>query len=81
MFDFSFFGTDTYGFIHHLLDHGDIDYVKLFGQGHRQFMHDQRAVDYITANYGIVAGQVALAHISLDRVWSHSKRYGTKKQE
>ena len=79
MFDKIFFGTTSYAYVHHLLDQGDIDYVKLFGHAHRKIMHDQRAVDYITLNYGYLAGRIALAHIALDEVWSYSKRHGSKK--
>lgn len=80
-FDVEFFGHSygQYKYIHYLLDHGDIDYVQVFGVHHRRFMHDQRAVDYITKTYGIEAGLVAKAHIALDKIWSYSKRQGSKK--
>jgi len=82
LFDVEFFGYyyGQYKYIHHLIDHGDIDYVAVFGQSHRKFMHDQRMVDYITANYGIEAGMVAKGHLAIDKVWSYSKRHGSKKQ-
>ncbi len=82
MFDKLFFGTENYAYIHYLLDHGNIpgiDYVRLFGHAHRKIMHDQRAVEFITLNYGYDAGRIAAAHIALDKVWSHSKRNGSKK--
>jgi len=74
MFDKIFFGTENYSYIHYLLDQGDLNYVGLFGQGHRRVMHDKRAVEYIFLNYGFKASEVARAHIALDKVWSHSKR-------
>jgi len=80
MFDKLFFRTDSYAYIHHLLDHGDIGYVKVFGQGHRIFMHDERAVQYIFEQYGFEASEIARAHIALDQIWSYSKRHGSKKQ-
>lgn len=81
MFDQEFFGFEygQYKFIHYLLDHGSIDYVKVFGQNHRKFMHDDRAVRYITMTYGAEAGLVAKGHIALDKVWSYSKRHGSRK--
>lgn len=56
-----------------------MDYVKLFGQGHRKIMHDSRAIIYIYANYGPQAADVARGHIALDEVWSYSKRHVSKK--
>lgn len=79
MFDKLFFGTENYAYVHYLLDHGDIDYVKTFGQHHRKFMHDGRAVLFIYANYGQQAAEIARAHIALDEVWSYSKRHGSRK--
>jgi len=82
LFDQHFFGY-TYGqykYIHNLLDHGAIGYVATFSKGHRKYMHDSRAVEFVTKNYGILAGQVAQAHIALDKVWSESKRKGTLRQ-
>ena len=83
LFDQNFFGYEygQYKFIHHLIDHGDIGYVKVFSHGHRKFMHDSRAVAYIFQQYGPQAAEVARGHIALDKVWSYSKRHGTKKQE
>lgn len=75
MFDKLFFGTDGYAYVHYLLDDGGYNYAGLLGPGHRKIMHDQRAVDYITLNYGYLAGRVAAAHIALDEVWSYSKRH------
>ena len=76
LMDFHFLDT-PYGsteYIHDLLDHGDIGYVKLFGVKHRHFMHDQRAVQWIETNHGSFAALVARLHICLDIVWSQGKR-------
>ncbi len=76
LMDFHFlnapYGSTSY--IHDILDHGDIGYVKLFGVKHRHFMHDNRAVQWIEANHGAYAALVARLHICLDIVWSQGKR-------
>lgn len=76
LLDMHFFDV-PYGstkYVHDLLDHGDIDYVRLFGVKHRQFMHDRRAIAWIESQYGPFAGLVAKLHIAIDIVWSYSKR-------
>ena len=79
MLDLHFFGV-PYGrteYIHNILDHGtnvDIDYQRLFAVKHRHFLHDQRAVLWIEANYGIFASLVAKLHIAYDIVSSREKR-------
>lgn len=76
LFDFWFFdapmGSTKY--IHDLIDHGDIGYVATFGVKHRQFMHDERAVQFIENNYGPYAAMVARGHIALDKVYSQMRR-------
>ena len=79
LFDMHFFRVKyrEYVFVHNILDHGDnvgIDYQRLFATKHRHFMHDDRAVEYITANFGPLAGMVARGHVALDIVFSYSKR-------
>lgn len=76
LMDFHFLDT-PYGsteYIHDLLDHGDIGYVKLFGVKHRHFMHDARAVQWVESNYGAFAALVAKLHIAYDIVSSREKR-------
>jgi len=79
LFDMHFFGVkyQEYEYVHQILDHGvnvGIDYQKLFSVKHRHFLHDARAIEYVAANYGYLAGLIAKGHIALDIVWSYSKR-------
>ena len=79
LFDMHFFGCKyrEYEFVHNILDHGanvGIDYQRLFAVKHRHFLHDNRAVEYVTANFGYLAGMIAKGHIALDIVYSYSKR-------
>ena len=84
LFDMHFFGCEygTFEWIHDAMDHGDIDYVRLFGTKHRHFMHDDRTVEYFTTLYGPTAGMVAHLHICLDLVWTNAKkRLGEEKKK
>ncbi len=79
LFDFHYLGCkyEQFAWVHDLLDHGtniSIDYVKLFGAKHRHFFHDDKAVQWIEANYGAMPALVARLHICLDIVWSRGKR-------
>lgn len=66
-----------YEFVHQILDHGanvGIDYQRLFAAKHRKFLHDDRAIGYVTDNFGYMAGIITRGHIALDIVWSQGKR-------
>ena len=79
LFDMHFFGCkyEQFVWVHNILDHGadvGIDNQRLFAVKHRRFLHDSRAVEYITANFGYLAGLIVRGHIALDIVYSYSKR-------
>lgn len=47
----------------------------MFGKRHREVMHDDKMVGWVTATYGPVAGQVAKGHLIIDLTVSlYSKR-------
>lgn len=79
LMDFHFFGV-PYGsteYIHDILDHGTdvgIDYQRLFSVKHRHFMHNDKGIKWIEANYGLFASYVGRLHVCLDIIWSQAKR-------
>ena len=76
LMDMHFLGCQygEYEWVHVVMDHGDIDYVGLFGTKHRHFMHDDRTVQYLGSMYGPIVALVARLHIALDLTWTNEKK-------
>ena len=56
----------------------DQPWQRMFGKRHRKVMHDEATVQWFTATYGPLVGQVVKGHLILDLVVS---QYGKRQRQ
>jgi len=65
-----------FDYVHRLLDN---PWAKIFGKQHRRILHDERAVELITAMFGIRAGMAAFWHIYFDKLFMKIRQKNTNR--